>query len=71
MQNSALTNGIISFIIPGLGQAINGDKKKGAILFSGMILLHLAIYFFANNLAGSAISTLYHLYAGYDAYINY
>ena len=68
MDKNALTNGILSFIIPGLGQAINGYKKKAIILFLGMIVLHLLIYFFANNIAGSAISTLYHLYAGYDAY---
>jgi hypothetical protein len=36
-----------------------------------MLILHAAIYFLANNFAGSAISTLYHLYAGYDAYRNY
>lgn len=71
MDENALTNGVLSFIIPGLGQAINGYKKKAAIFFLGMITIHLLIYFFANNIAGSAISTLYHIYAGYDAYKTY
>lgn len=71
MDENALTNSVLSFILPGLGQSINGYKKKAIIFFLGMIALHLLIYFFANNIAGSAISTLYHLYAGYDAYKTY
>jgi hypothetical protein len=71
MQKEAIANGVISFIIPGLGHAIHGNAKRGISLFIGMLILHAAIYFLANNFAGSAISTLYHLYAGYDAYRNY
>lgn len=66
-----LRNGILSFIIPGLGQILNGDDKKGVLLLGGMVFLHVLIYFLANNIFGSGISTLYHLYAGYDAYKNY
>ena len=37
----------------------------------GGLIVHAAIYYLANNILGSGISTLYHLYAGYDAYKNY
>ena len=71
MINDALVNAILSFIIPGLGQAINGCKKKAILLFIIMIVLHLFVYFSLNNIIGSVISTAYHLYAAYDAYITY
>lgn len=68
MNTNAVTNAILSFIIPGLGQAINGDRQKAITLFLGMIVLHFLVYFFLNNPLGSGVSTLYHIYAGYDAY---
>ena len=71
MENDALVNGVLSFILPGLGQAINGYKKRAVIFFIVMLVIHALIYYFANNLFGSGISTLYHLYAGYDAYKTY
>ncbi|MBR3140890.1 MAG: hypothetical protein IKF11_08510 [Methanobrevibacter sp.] len=71
MDTNSLKNGIFSFIIPGLGQALNGDKQKGLALFGIAVALHIFIWFFANNSFGSVIQTLYHLYAGYDAYKNY
>lgn len=71
MEKNALINAIISFIIPGLGQSIHGNVKRGIILFIGMLIVHAAIYYAANNFAGSVLSTLYHFYAGYDAYKNY
>ena len=71
MDKDALANGILSFIIPGLGHAIHGNTKRGIMLFIGMLIVHAAIYYLANNILGSGISTLYHLYAGYDAYKNY
>ena len=49
MDTNSLKNGIFSFIIPGLGQALNGDKQKGLALFGIAIILHLFIWFFANN----------------------
>ena len=36
MQRDALANGILSFIIPGLGQALHGNRNKGIMLFVGM-----------------------------------
>ena len=71
MQRDALVNGVLSFIIPGLGQGLRGNAQKGIMLFAGMLVVHAAMYYLANNAIGSLISTAYHLYAGYDAYINY
>ena len=71
MQKDALANGVLSFIIPGLGQALHGNRNKGIMLFIGMLIVHAAVYYLSNNILGSGISTLYHLYAGYDAYKNY
>lgn len=71
METESLKNGIFSFIIPGLGQYLNNDKKKGLGLFGIAVILHIAIWFFMNNSVGSVVQTLYHLYAGYDAYKNY
>ena len=85
MESNSLKNGIFSFIIPGLGQILNGDAQKGAALLAGAVILHLFIWsllagavilhlfiwFFMNNPLGSLINTAYHAYAGYDAYKNY
>lgn len=71
MDTNSIKYGIFSFIIPGLGQYLNDDKQKGLGLFAVAILLHLFIWFFMNNILGSGIQTLYHLYAGFDAYRNY
>lgn len=70
MNRNALKNGIFSFIIPGLGQILENDKQKGIGLLAGAVILHLLIWFFMNNPAGSLINTAYHAYAGYDAYKN-
>ena len=71
METNSLKNGIFSFIMPGLGQYLNDDKKTGRILLSCAIVLHIFICFFMNNSSGSIVQTLYHLYAGYDAYKKY
>ena len=71
METNSLKNGIFSFIIPGLGQILEGDQQKGLALLGGAIVLHIAIWFFMNNPIGSLINTAYHAYAGYDAYKNY
>ena len=71
MENDALVNGVLSFIIPGLGQAINGYKKKGIIMFVILILLNVFIYFFLNNPLGHVVSLIYSAYAAYDAYVTY
>jgi hypothetical protein len=71
MNSNSLKNGIFSFIIPGLGQILQGDRQKGYALLAGAVALHILIWFFMNNPAGSLISTAYHAYAGYDAYRNH
>ena len=71
MDTDSLKYGIFSFIIPGLGQYLNGDKEKGLGLFGIAILLHVFSWFLMNNPFGSLVQTLYYLYAGYDAYKNY
>lgn len=68
MESKAVTNGILSFIIPGVGQYLNGDSKRAVMFLAAMVVLHFLIYFLMNNIIGSTISTLYHLYAGYDAF---
>ena len=50
-------NAVASFILPGLGQILNGKEKRGMKFLIGMIVLHIAIYYMLNNDAGSAIST--------------
>ena len=71
MESDAVVNGILSFFIPGLGQAINGYKKKGIIMFVIALILGLVIYFYNFGLIGTAISIIYSLYAAYDAYNTY
>ena len=68
MENNGLRNGILSFIIPGLGQVLNGDTAKGIGLFAAVIALNLFTYYVLNNPFGHLINVAYRLYAGYDAY---
>lgn len=70
MDANALKNGIFSFIIPGLGQYFNNDNRKAMTYFGAAVLLHIFIWFFMNNPLGSLVNTAYHVYAGYDAYMN-
>ena len=71
MNTDALVNAILSFIIPGLGQAINGDKKKGIVMFVIALIIALIIYMYKPGLIGNVISIIYQLYAAYDAYNTY
>ena len=71
MDTDSLKYGVFSFIIPGLGQYINGDRQWALGLFAGAILIHIFIWFFMNNALGSIAKTLYHLYAGFDAFKKY
>lgn len=57
---------ILSFFIPGLGQAYAGDIKKGIIyLIIWIILLLVAI--FTVGILG-IIVLIFEIYAAYDAY---
>ena len=71
MERNALGKGVLSFIIPGIGQYLNHEENKAIKFLIGMVAVHILIYFLFNNVFGSAVSTLYHAYAGYDAYINH
>lgn len=68
MQKNPLVNAVASFIIPGLGQILNGDTKKGVGMIGILILMNLFIYFFLNNPFGHLVSLAYSAYAAYDAY---
>lgn len=71
MDMNSLKYGVFSFIVPGLGQYLNEDKQQALTLFGIAVLLHIFIWFFMNNPLGSAVQTLYHMYASYDAFKKY
>ena len=57
---------ILSFIIPGLGQAYAGDVKKGVIFIVVAIVLGIIAFF--TGFLTSIISLIFAIYAAYDAY---
>ena len=59
---------VLSFFIPGLGQALNGKIQKGVILLVIALILHFVIAYLINNRFGMIIQIAYSLYAAYDAY---
>lgn len=65
MANEILA-AILSFFIPGLGQAYAGDIKKGAIFFVIAVVIFIISFFTGFLLA--PISLIYGIYAAYDAY---
>ena len=66
---NAILAAILSFIIPGLGQAIAGDIKKGIIFFVILLVIGAIIAFLLNGATWSyLISLIYRIYAAYDAY---
>ena len=71
MQSDAIVNAILSFIIPGVGQAINGYKKKGIIMFVIALIMGILVYYFHIGIIGNIVAILYSLYAAYDAYSTY
>ena len=71
MNEDALVNAVLSFIFPGLGQAINGYKKKGIIMFIICVIFAVIVYYFNFGLIGQIALTIYSIYAAYDAYITY
>ncbi len=68
MANTPLRNGILSFIIPGLGQILNGEQKKAIYMFVIFLIMNLFAYFLLNNPLGHVINIAYHGYCGYDAF---
>ena len=66
---NAILAAILSFFIPGLGQALAGDIKRGVILFVIAIVLGLILgYLFGTGIITIIIGLIYDLYAAYDAY---
>lgn len=59
---------ILSFIIPGLGQALSGDLKRGIMFFIGAAIIGLIVWIIFKNWLATIINLVYALYAAYDAY---
>ena len=67
MANGILA-AILSFIIPGLGQAYAGDIKKGIIFFiAAILIIFIATFVFRMRII-YILSLIISLYAAYDAY---
>ncbi|MBR0059543.1 MAG: hypothetical protein IJP99_09465 [Methanobrevibacter sp.] len=67
MANGILA-AILSFFIPGLGQAYAGDIKKGVIFFIVAFIIVLLAMFVFRMWFISIISLIISIYAAYDAY---
>ncbi|WP_458454963.1 hypothetical protein [Methanobrevibacter sp.] len=67
MANEILA-AILSFFIPGLGQAYAGDIKKGVIFFVIAVVLALIVTFVLQGIVMSIIDIAFSIYAAYDAY---
>lgn len=63
---NAILAAVLSFFIPGLGQAYAGDIKKGVIFFIIAVILAVASFFTGFLL--SILSLIFAIYAAYDAY---
>ncbi|WP_298522180.1 DUF6677 family protein [uncultured Methanobrevibacter sp.] len=63
---NAILAAVLSFLIPGLGQAYAGDIKKGVIFFVIAVILAVASFFTGFLL--SILSLIFAIYAAYDAY---
>ena len=66
---NAILAAILSFFIPGLGQALAGDIKKGVIFFVIAIVLGFILgWIFGMGIITYIVALIYDLYAAYDAY---
>lgn len=59
---------VLSFIIPGLGQAVAGDIKKGIIYFVIMLIIAAIASLIFRSWFAWIIGFIYALYTAYDAY---
>ena len=57
---------IISFFLPGIGEAIQGEQQKGGMMFLIAVIIWCLIALFGNFIYG--IAFIYSLYAAYDTY---
>lgn len=65
---SPILAAILSFLIPGLGQAYAGDIKKGAIFFVICIIVWILATLIFRHWVVWLIDVIYALYAAFDAY---
>ena len=65
---NAILAAVLSFFIPGLGQAVAGDVKKGAIFFIGAIVIWIIATMIFRTWVVWLIDVIYAVYAAYDAY---
>lgn len=66
---NAILAAILSFLIPGLGQAYAGDVKKGIIFLVIAIVVWIIASLIFKHWIVYIIDVLYALYAAYDAYL--
>lgn len=64
---SPIVAAIISFFLPGIGQIVQGETKKGAIMFVGAIIISYILVMLLGTI-GQIIYLIYPLYTAYDAY---
>lgn len=65
----AIICAILSFFIPGLGQAIAGDLKKGIILFVVALIMGILAAVIFKQWLVYIINLAISIYAAYDAFI--
>lgn len=65
---NAILAAILSFLIPGLGQAYAGDIKKGIIFFVLAIVVWIIATLIFRHWVVYLIDIIYCLFAAYDAY---
>ena len=66
---NAIIAAILSFIIPGLGQAVSGDIKRGVILFVLAIIMGCIVSLIFRHWLAYIINIAICVYAAYDAYV--
>ena len=57
---------ILSFFIPGLGQIIKGQIGKGILIFLGMVISIILIFFFVGIIT-TPILWLWNIYDAYNS----
>ena len=65
---NAILAAILSFLIPGLGQAYAGDIKKGIIFLVVAIVIWIIASLIFRHWIVWIIDIIYCLYTAYDAY---
>lgn len=65
---NAIIAAILSFLIPGLGQGVAGNLKKGILFFIITLIIGTIGTFVFKHWLVYMIDILYALFAAYDAY---